>query len=100
MKTTIEQMETIHHSGKHHFIITVGNKKYFQSYGSLIAVVNDGKVTLNRYLWNYSKTTVAYLNRFLGITNKENMEKRASGEYKLRAMDSSILRKLNPAYFS
>ena len=100
MKKTIEQMETIHHGSKHHFIITVGNKKYFQSYGSLIAVVNNGKVTLNRYRWNYSKTTVAYLNRFLGITNKQNMERRASGEYKLRVMDSGLLRKLNPAYFA
>lgn len=100
MKKIIEQMETIHHGGRHHFIITVENKRYFQSYGSLIAVVNNGKVTLNRYLWNYSKTTVAYLNRFLGITNKESLEKRSSGEYKFRKMDSSILRKLNPDYFA
>lgn len=99
MKATIEQMETIHHGGNCHFIITVGKKVYFQSYGSLIAIVNDGKVTLNRNVWNYSKTTAAYRNRFLGLTNKECHQKVESGEYKLRVMNSKILHKLNPDYF-
>lgn len=99
MKKTIEQMENIYHAGNRHFIITVGKKVYFQSYGSLIAVVSDGKVTLNRNFWNYSKTTAAYRNRFLNVTNKECHKKVQSGEYKLRVMDSSVLRKLNPDYF-
>ena len=100
MKKTIEQMENIHHGCKHHFTITVGNKKYFQSYGTLVAMVNNGKVTLNINYWDYSKTTAAYRNRFLGVKNNECHKKVESGEFKLRAMDSSILRKLNPAYFS
>lgn len=99
MKKNIEKMEGLMYGYNCHFIITVGKKRYFQSFGSLIAVENEGKVTLNRERWNYSKTTAAYRNRFLGVSNKECNKKVASGEYRLRKMDSNILRKLNPDYF-
>lgn len=91
MKKTIEVMERIYLGGGKHFIITVGKKKYFESFGTLIAVVNDGKVTLNRHYWNYSKTTAAYRNRFLGESTKDTEKKIASGEYRLRSLDSRIL---------
>lgn len=96
MKKTIEQMENIHHAGNRHFIITVGKKKYLESYRKLIAIVNDGKITLNRYYWQYSKTTAAYRNRFLGMSTKEIERGIDTGTIKLRVMDSSILNKLNP----
>jgi hypothetical protein len=96
MKTTIEQMENIHHAGDKHFIITRGKKKYFQSYNTLVAVCVNGKVTLNKDYYNYSKTTAAYLNRFLGVTQKEKIKKIESGEYKLKVLDSRILCELNP----
>lgn len=97
MKTKIEQMENIHHGGNRHFIITSGNKKYFQSYNSLIAVVNNGKVTLDSYWWTYcTQTTAAYRNRFLGESTKETAKKIASGEYRLRHLDSRVLCELNP----
>lgn len=99
MKKTIEKMENIHHAGNRHFIITVGKKKYFQSYNTLVAVSNNGKVTLDRNSWNCSKTTAAYLNRFLGVTNKEKHQKVASGEYKVGFLDSRILCDLNPTRF-
>ena len=97
MKTKIEQMENIHHGGKDHYIITVGNKKYFESYGKLIAIVSNGKVTLNAYYWDYSKTTAAYRNRFLGVSNKECHKRVASGEYRVRELDSRILVDLHNA---
>lgn len=92
MKKTIKQMENIHHGGNRHFIITVGKKVYFESYNSLVAVVNNGKVTLDRYWWEYcTQTTAAYRNRFLGLSTKEIGAKIASGEFKLRTLDSRIL---------
>lgn len=95
MKKTIQQMENIHHGGNRHFIITVGKKVYFESYGKLIAVVNDGRITLNRHYWDYSQTTAAYRNRFLGMTTKEIERNIATGGIKLRTMDSSIINKLH-----
>ena len=97
MKKSVKQMENIHHSGNRHFIITVGKKIYFESYGILIALVNDGRITLNRYYWNCSQTTAAYRNRFLGMTTKEIERSIADGTIKLRVMDSSILEKLHQA---
>lgn len=96
MKWTVEKMENIHHSGNRHFIITVGKKKYFQSFNTLIAIINDGKITLNRYYWDCSQTTAAYRNKFLCMSSKEIRQKIASGEIKLRSLDSRILCKLNP----
>lgn len=91
MKTKVEQMERIHLGGGQHFIITKGSKKYFTSYGTVIAIVEGDKVTLNKDYWNYSKTTAAYRNRFLGETTKETEKKIATGEYKLRKLGCSIL---------
>lgn len=97
-KVTIEQMENIHHAGKRHFIIRKGVTTYLQSYNALVAVVRNSKVTLDRYWWQYStQTTAAYRNRFLGLSTKEIASRIASGEYRLRNLDSRILCELNPA---
>lgn len=98
MKKNIEKMERIHLGGNDHYIITVGKKVYFQSYKTLIAIVNDGRITLNRHYWDFSKTTAAYRNRFLGLTTKQTKELIADGTIKLRALDSRILCDLNPDY--
>lgn len=47
------------------FVTEIGNKVYFQSYNSLIAVIDNGEktVTITPY-WNYSKTTAKYRNEF------------------------------------
>ena len=97
-KVEIEEMERIYMGGGAHFIIKVGKKQYFQSFHTLIAVVNDGRITLNRYWWNCTKTTAAYRNRFLGLTTKQTKELIADGTIKLRSLDSRILCKLNPNY--
>ena len=70
------------------FIIQDSNGyKYFQSYGSIIAKIeNDGEVSitfLDSYYWNYSRTTSKYRRMFLNESTKRTQEKIDSGEYKL-----------------
>lgn len=100
-KVTIEQMENIHHAGKRHFIIRKGKTTYLQSYNTLVVIVRNGKVTLDKSWWEYcTQTTAMYRNRFLGQSTKEIARKIASGEYRLRNLDSSILCDLNPSAMS
>jgi hypothetical protein len=65
------------------FLLTDGNKKVFQSYKSVIAVIENGKVSLDEKFWDYSNTTGKYRNQFLGETKKETEAKIKSGEYTL-----------------
>ena len=65
------------------FIIEVGNKTVFQSYDSIIAVKENGKVTLDKNFWDYSKTTGKYRNQFLGEDINETRRKIKAGIYKL-----------------
>ena len=54
------------------FIIDDNNESFFQSYKSMIAKVDKfGKVFLDSYYWNYSRTTSKYRNMFLNMTTKE-----------------------------
>ena len=67
------------------FIIYASNGTYFQSYNSVIAFIsNDGKVTLDDYYWDYSRTTSKYRNQFLGENTAKTRAKIDSGEYKLK----------------
>lgn len=68
---------------KNQFIIEDGQKIIFQSYESIIAVKERGKVTLDERYWDYSKTTGKYRNLFLGEEKKDTERKIKSGEYKL-----------------
>jgi len=45
--------------------IRIGNKIYFQSYNSIICKIQEGKIYLDSYYWNYSRTTSKYLKIFL-----------------------------------
>ena len=66
------------------FIIYTPDGNYFQSYNSVIACrANDGKVTLDKYYWDYSRTTGVYRNQFLGEGIADTRSKIESGEYKL-----------------
>lgn len=66
------------------FIIYTDEGNYFQSYDSVIACrANDGKVTLDDYYWDYSRTTGVYRNQFLGEGIADTRAKIESGEYKL-----------------
>ena len=52
------------------FVIQFEKGRVFQSYQSIIAVVQEGKVFLGED-WDYSRTTSKYRNAFLGTTTKE-----------------------------
>ena len=54
------------------FIIDDNNESFFQSYKSMIAKIDKfGKVFLDSYYWNYSRTTSKYRNMFLNMTTQE-----------------------------
>lgn len=100
-KKTIERMPAMGCAGlsRTHFIITVGKKKYFQSFQSLIAINDDGQIILDTYWWYYcTKTTCAFRNKFLGESKQETAKKIESGLYKLKRLDQKILSRLNPAH--
>lgn len=67
------------------YIISTDEGIYFQSYSSIIAYRRglSGRVILDEYYWNYSRTTSKYRNEFLGETTKETQAKIKSGEYTL-----------------
>ena len=69
------------------FVITEGNKTWFQSYDTLIAVIITGQVFLDINKWDYSQTTGKYRNRFLSETKKETQAKINSGEYLMRNLN-------------
>jgi len=64
----------------------------FQSYGTTIAKRERaflGKVILDPYFWNYSRTTLKYLKQFLGenISSKEIEQRIKNGTYKTRNLN-------------
>jgi len=65
------------------FIITDGNKETFQSYQSIIAINEGGKITLDENKWDYSVTTGKYRNKFLGEGIAITRKKIQAGEYVL-----------------
>jgi hypothetical protein len=82
------------HNGRevpNQFIITTDEGQYFQSYKSVIAFIpcgvwqkndeNAGKIILDTYYWDYSKTTGKYRNLFLNETKKETERKIQNGYY-------------------
>lgn len=65
------------------FEIIDNGKRIFQSYQSIICVIENDVVTLDEYYWNYSRTTSKYRNIFLGENTKETERKIKQGVYKL-----------------
>ncbi len=69
------------------FIISDTNKSIFQSYNSVIAVmeydtlVKKDVITLDRYYWNYSRTTSKYLSMFLNECTGDIRKKIKDGTY-------------------
>jgi hypothetical protein len=66
---------TNRHNGNavmNHFVITDGNRTILQSYDSIVAIVDYNeqgakRLTLGRD-WDYSRTTMKYLNQFIKTT--------------------------------
>ena len=70
------------------FEIYTDEGRYFQSYNSIIAFIdNNGKTFLDEYYWDYSKTTGKYRNIFLNEGIVETRKKIKSGEYKLKELN-------------
>lgn len=63
-------------------------KATFQSYDSIICVMDfsgdDTEIVLDQQYWDYSRTTLKYLERFLELHSKKEIEaKIKNGEYVL-----------------
>ena len=70
------------------FEIYTSKGKYFQSYNSIIAFIdNNGKVFLDEYYWDYSTTTGKYRNMFLNEGINNTRQKIVSGEYKFKNLN-------------
>ena len=65
---------------KNQWVLYDGDTIYFQSYFSIIAKLEGGKLTLGRH-WNYSHTTAKYRNKF--IRHFTGMDGRADNLRKL-----------------
>ena len=66
------------------FIITDRGFVYLQSYNSIVARIKGDRVVLDRDKWDYSVTTLRYLNIFLGgQTAKETRAMIKNGTIKL-----------------
>ena len=89
MKTKVYNMESPNgNKVANQFEIYTDKGKYFQSYKSIIAFIdNNGKVFLDDYYWDYSRTTGKYRNMFLNNNIDEAREKIKSGEYKLKNLN-------------
>ena len=81
---------TSHNGNKvpNQFIITDGKKEVFKSYDTIIAIKENGRITLDKEKWDYSNTTSKYRNLFLGENKSETERKIKSGEYKLADLNS------------
>lgn len=65
------------------FIIEHEGKTYFQSYSTIIAVRDGGKIKLDKDSWNYSVTTSKYRNVFTGLSTAETKKAIKNGEITL-----------------
>jgi hypothetical protein len=67
------------------FEIYTDDGVYFQSYRSIIAFKPcGGKTQLDETYWDYSRTTSKYLNQFLRVSGKKEIEQKIkAGEYEL-----------------
>ena len=75
-------MKVTSHMANNQVIMQAGNKEIFQSYDSIIAIRENGKILFSNH-WDYSRTTMKYLGQFLNSNGKEIRAKFKSGEYKV-----------------
>ena len=71
------------------FIIDSGNKTIFQSYQTIVAIKENGKVTLDSNALEYSNTTLKYLKQFLNTneSKKSLYAKIESGFYQVEDLN-------------
>ena len=73
-----------HQASVYHLHLHTFEGKYFISYGTTIVFIDsEGKVTLDKAYWEYSRATIKHRIGFLGEPTDETRTKIKSGEYKL-----------------
>ena len=72
------------------FIIDNGNKTLFQSYKTIVAVKENGKITLDSNALEYSNTTLKYIKQFLNTSEskKSLYAKIESGFYQVEDLNN------------
>ena len=72
------------------FIIDNGNKTIFQSYKTIVAVKENGEITLDSNALDYSATTTKYLKQFLNTSDskKQLQDKIKSGFYQVADLNN------------
>ena len=72
------------------FIIDKGNKTLFQSYKTVVAIKENGKVTLDSNALEYSATTLKYLKQFLNTSDskKQLQAKIENGFYQVEDLNN------------
>lgn len=77
MKTKVKQL------ANNQYEIITPKGTYFQSYDSIIAFKPNGtgKIKLDNYFWNYSRTTGKYRNQFLNEDTSLTRAKIENKEY-------------------
>jgi hypothetical protein len=72
---------------KNQFVIYTDEGQMFQSYDTIIALIDtQGRVFLDKN-WDYSKTTGKYRNKFLGEDKASTERKIKTGEYTIRDLN-------------
>ena len=61
---------------KNQFLLYIDEKTYLQSYDSVVACKSDGEAPILYEDWNYSRTTMKYVNRFLSDVFNKHITKR------------------------
>ena len=67
--------------GANQLVITVGTSEVFQSYDSIIAIKKIGGIVVLSEHYDYSRTTMKYLKKFLGHDITETRKRISDGEY-------------------
>ena len=90
MKTKVYNMKNRNgNTVQNQFEIYTDDGVYFQSYRSIIAFKPcGGKTQLDETYWDYSRTTSKYLNQFLRVSGKKEIEQKIkAGEYELAKLN-------------
>ena len=90
METIVTQMASTR-TGKavaNQFIISTPEGIFFQSYNTIVAKKKDGKTYLDQSSWNYSRTTMKYLNIFLETTTQDIISGIKTGRFILTDLNN------------
>ena len=61
---------------KNQFLIYIDGSVYLQSYDSVVACKSDGEIPILYKDWDYSRTTMKYVSRFLSDVFNEHITKK------------------------